>query len=509
MRLSKVHIRNFKSLADTGEVNLDRINVLVGRNNHGKSAFVQAVHLIQSGARFSTRDIRLGTDEAEITYVLEDVSRPAIIGQQVIQIGEPVGAAFKALWNVGGRVTATWTMIGSSNNHAFIRESEPYNFIYTYLSKRKVTEFDQVVNLQKTLAVSSDLRNIVSKVDRLANPAHHKSQEYTDLCMSVLGFRISSLASTGGHQAGIPVGPNTYIPIEDMGEGVSSLLGLITDLCVADGNLFLIEEPENDIHPDGLKTLLSFIVAKSEHNQFIVTTHSNIVTRYLGAAEGSKIFEFKSEYEPNRVPTTEVRVVENTPEARINVLRQLGYELSDFYLWDAWMILEESSAEFVIQCLIPWFVPRLSRVRTVAAGGTSKVGPTFEDYRRLFLFAHLEPQYRNRAWVIVDGDDEGQRVTARLREKYQDWPSDQFRNWTEPDFERYFPAQFSTDVTEVLGMPHDQKWEAKKALHKTVNDWCRENPDDAKKALAESAAEVIGVLQAVDRELFGPPDTVS
>ena len=41
-----------------------------------------------------------------------------------------------------------------------------------------------------------------------------------------------------------------------MGEGVANIVGLLVDLCLAENKLFLIEEPENDIHPKALKGLL-------------------------------------------------------------------------------------------------------------------------------------------------------------------------------------------------------------------------------------------------------------
>jgi hypothetical protein len=116
------------------------------------------------------------------------------------------------------------------------------------------------------LAVLPSLSNLVSKVARLANSDYERAPEYAALCRAVLGFRVSVYAALDGdgQQAGISVGKFGYIPLESMGEGVSSQLGLITDLCMADGNLFLIEEPENDIHPDGLKALLNVIVEKSK-----------------------------------------------------------------------------------------------------------------------------------------------------------------------------------------------------------------------------------------------------
>jgi hypothetical protein len=504
MKISRVHIQNFKSLADTGEVSLNQVNLLVGRNNHGKSAFVRAVHLMQAGAGLNVNDVRLGESAATVNITLTSSDLSADFGRY---FGRSADANETTLTITVGR---QGNSVGLGLNFDFehknwspqqIPNQEPNNFIYSYLSKRKVTGFDQQVNLEKTQAVQTDLRNIVSKVARLANPDYVHAGEYEELCKAVLGFRISTFPSPSGQQAGIPVGDYGYIPIEAMGEGVSSQLGLITDLCMADGNLFLIEEPENDIHPEGLKTLLDVIVDKSRTNQFIVTTHSNIVMRHLGAAPDSKIFEFESTYLPNTVPTSTIREVEATPQARIEILRRLGYELSDFELWDGWLILEESSAEIIIRYLIPWFVPGLARVRTVAAGGTSKVEPTFEDFRRLFLFAHLEPQYKGRAWVVVDGDDEGKRIVTSLQNKYRDWGEGHFSTWDKPDFEQYYPARFAAQVEDVLSKPHDAKPAAKKQLLDEVKQWCDTQPAEAKEGFAESAAEVIGKLKAIDRAL--------
>lgn len=385
-----------------------------------------------------------------------------------------------------------------------ISPQEPHNFIYTYLSKRKVFGFERQVDLARTLAVQTDLRNLVAKVSRLSNSDYERAEEYAELCRAVLGFRISVHAASDGNgqQAGIAVGQYGYIPIESMGEGASSQLGLITDLCMAGGNLILIEEPENDIHPESLKALLNVIVEKSKTNQFIVSTHSNIVMRYLGAAPDSKIFEFESTYTPNEIPTSTIHEVEPTTEERIAVLRRLGYELSDFDMWDGWLILEESSAEIIIRYLIPWFVPGLIRVRTVAAGGTSKVEPTFEDFRRLFLFAHLEPQYRGRAWVVVDGDETGKEVVARLQAKYKDGPPDHFTTWSQPDFERYYPPRFADRVAEAPTKNHDAKRKAKKRLLDEVKAWCEADPEEAKAEFEQSAAEVIEVLRQIEADLL-------
>lgn len=518
MKLATVQIINLKSFADTGDVRLGQVNILVGPNNHGKSVFIRAVHTMQEGAAFNVGDIRLGEREASVYFALTGESLDDL--RRYYPHSETL--PLEMIFNFDHQSTSNNRLAYNRSSQLVFRDQstrpgtrslwhpqplpqqEPRNFIYTYLSRRKVLGFERTVNLDNTRAVHPNLAYLVAKVARLANPDYIHSAEYETLCKAVLGFRISVHAAEDGNgqQAGIPVGSFGYIPIESMGEGVSSQLGLITDLCMADGHLFLIEEPENDIHPEGLKTLLNVIVEKSKTNQFIVSTHSNIVTRYLGAAPDSKIFEFESTYVPNEIPTSTIREVERTPEARIAVLRRLGYELSDFDLWDGWLILEESSAEIIIRYLIPWFVPELARIRTVAAGGISKVEPTFEDFRRLFLFAHLEPQYRGRAWVVVDGDDAGKEIVTNLQVKYRSWPTEHFMTWSQANFEHYYPARFAKQVEDALGKTHDEKRTAKKRLLDEVKAWCDANPEEARTELEASAADIIRVLRGIERDLL-------
>lgn len=502
MKLASVRVVNYKSFADTGLVKLGQVNVLVGKNNAGKSAFIHAVQLIQEGAVWSPDDIRRGASTFEAHYRLADVSDVISNTLGAHEVGVEPEIVTKAQRSSPSNLP-TFTLSNNTSAGPYIPAREPDNFIYTYLSKRKVTAFDQMVNRDKMETVGINLAYIVSKVDRLANSDFPKSAEYTSLCEKVLGFRISTHGSQQGHQAGILVGAYDYIPIEAMGEGVSSLLGLITDLCMADGNLFLIEELENDIHPEGLKTILEVIVDKARSNQFIVSTHSNIVIKYLGSAPDAKIFNVELDYRPATVPTSTIRELDPTPAERMRVLRQLGYELYDFDLWEGWLILEESSAEIIIRdYLIRWFAPKLSRVRTVSAGGTGKLGPTFEDFRRLFVFTHLEPQYKDRAWVVADGDASGKDAIAQLQGKFKTWSADHFRTWSQTNFELYYPPRFAKETTSVLALPHDRKQPAKDELLRKVKRWCDDNEVEARAEFEQSAAEVISFLWEIEGSLF-------
>ena len=173
---------------------------------------------------------------------------------------------------------------------------EPDNLLYTYLSKRKVDGYDEAVNQHSTRSVHPTLRFLASKVNRLSNPAHPQFEEYVQSCESVLGFVVSTFASEYGHKAGRLISEYQNVALDRLGEGVASLVGLIVDLCVAKGRVFVIEEPENNLHPKALIKLLEIVERKSAMNQFLISTHSNIVVRRLAALPQTSLFEIS--YDP-------------------------------------------------------------------------------------------------------------------------------------------------------------------------------------------------------------------
>jgi hypothetical protein len=513
VKISKVRVQNWKSFADSGDVALSDINVVVGRNNSGKSAFLRAIFQLQEGSDPLNSDIRLGATEGAVTLTLVgsdlelEASRFfkgnfAADGKNYATIElsanrkppdrGPYASCFQRVIDPAGTPSRSFGRSGAN---------EPNNFIYSYFSKRKVSSFDEQIDEYRTRAVAPDLRYLPAKVLRLNNPGYEGYEEYARLCEEVIGFHVGTYASENGQKVGISVGRYHHIPLEAMGEGVASQLGLIVNLCMANGNLFLIEEPENDVHPEGLKALLRVINEKAQYNQFVITTHSNVVMKGLGA--DSAVLTVDMDFASSAIPTSTISPVANTPTARISILRELGYELYDSDLYDGWLFLEESSAQVIIRSyLIPWFVPRLARIQTVAVNGVSKVEPTFEDFRRLFLFAHLEPQYVRRAWVVVDGDDDGKEAIEKLRDSYRTWPEYHFKTWAEENFEQYYPSRFADRVAEVLVLSHDEKRRAKRELLDDVKHWCEANRVEAEAELSESANEVIQVLREIDQMLF-------
>ncbi len=515
MWVDSLTIVNMRSFGETTFLSLARgLNVLVGANNAGKSTILRCLYALQSEGAVSQKDIRVGQLGCSFSMhaAAMDDDNPFNIDPAKYDNRIPPEIAFtmslqhRGLTAMGGLGNPDQLTVNYDPKKVVPRPkpTEPHNFVYYFSSKRKVGSYNENVNIHAQRSVRVDLADLPAKVDRLCSPGHPRHREFLSACREIIGFEIHTYAVEKGKRAGLSIDGSEHIDLEQMGEGVPHLLGFICALCVAKNRLFLLEEIENDIHPKALKALLRLIASNANANQFVISTHSNIVMKYLCAENDSQLFEVTMSLQEG-IPTSKVAPVANETYERRAILESLGYELSDLGHWAAWLVLEESSAEELIRSfLIPWFANTMDgRLRTIAGKGIDSVEPKFEDFDRLFLFTNLEPVYKNRAWVIVDGDEPGQKVVSRLRQTYEKkgWNVGHFIALTETDFENYYPSRFKEKAMVALATHgKDQKRDAKRNLLDEVKAWAKENPDTAREEFEISAAEVIGHLRAIEAE---------
>ena len=502
MKITGIELSQIKSFDNVPMLDFSSsINVLIGPNNAGKSTILNSIFLLQRDGVLTANDITLGALTGIIGLYFTGGHAPTINENQQFE---------KVQIDLKTRQRRIVTKNGSTLNIGRIDEKEPNNLIYPYLSKRKVVQFVDAINEQNANSVFGNFTNLYSKIDRLVTPQFQPgNSQYVNACKDILGFEISTLAKGNGKQAVLFIHNLEHIPLTAMGEGVANILGLITDLCVAEERIFLIEEPENDIHPKALKALLNLIISKSESNQFFISTHSNIVMKHLGAIPDSKIFRVindkKDKKRPNLKLST-IQEVQNNPEERKKVLEDLGYDFFDYDLWKAWLFLEESSAEVLIRdYFIKWYTPKLKyQLRTFSAGSISKIQSKFDDFNRLFVFLHLEPTYKNKVWVYIDGGEKEAMIIKKMRDVYakSGWNENNFNQFSEHDFEMFYPSRFQEGVQQAIGISDKQeKRTAKRELLERVKDWIKGNEQIAKEEFKESAKEVILILKAINKEL--------
>lgn len=538
MKIKTLTLQNLKSYPNA-DINLSpTINLLVGENNSGKTTIIRSLLNLQYKA-FERKDIRSGETSAKILIELSEVSA---LDLRLFQNPKTNGAikndkSIEVFWHLGltpagtvveenlfdGAGKTLWKMNSKSRKHGKAKRVEKSfsdfpmfpdvenksNYIFPFLAKRKTEYYDSNISHDQYFKIQEGMRNLAARVHRLENPSHPRHDKFISLCDDILGFRIGVIPLDqqhgNGYEPGMYVTGTTMIPIRSMGEGVVNILGFIVTLLTEDGKLILIEELENDIHPTALKKLLTLIIEKSGKNQFVISTHSHIVLKYLGIVPDSKIFftEIANDFRSNPIPTSKVTVIKNDPKSRMDVLEKLGYEFNDFELYEAYLILEESSAECIIRdFLIPNFVPQLyGRLRTIAAKGVDDLDARVSDFNRLFVFIHTSPVYFKKAWVVADGDSTGKECISGLKAKFNSWPADHFLNFTKSNFEEFYPSRFRETVNAAFSLSGIKKQKAKEKLIGDVMEWALKNRDEAMKAFESSACEVIKVLRQISKTL--------
>ena len=500
MKITGIELENIKSYKKLDKLNFSTgINILVGPNNAGKSVIINSIYLIQNPSILNKSDITIGAESCSIKLHFEGSHSPQITNE--------------VLYNrIEFDLIGKRHLRGLHSTHTleYMPTTEPNNLIYPYLSKRKSVSFDDTINESNANSVSGNFTHLYSKIDRLITPQFQPGNtEYINACKEILGLEISTLAKGAGKQAVLFVNNLEHIPLTAMGEGVTNIIGLITDLCIAENKIFLIEELENDIHPKALKALLKLIESKSSTNQFFISTHSNIVMKHLGSSQNAKVFRvsndtFDGSRENMRLST--ISEASQDPVERKKLLEELGYDFFEYDLWKAWLFLEESSAEIIIRdYLIKWFEPKLKyELRTFSAGSISRIIPKFDDFNKLFVFLHLEPTYKNRVWVYIDAGDNEKSIITKMKDTYSNsgWDKSNFNQFSEHDFEKYYPERFQEEVNSILETPNKKKrQEAKIALLNRVKRWIQEDHKVAKEEFKTSASEIIGILKSIHKQI--------
>ena len=501
MFVSRISIKNYRCFRSV-DLNASRaFNVIVGANNSGKSTLLRTLTGLQIGAVFGPDDKRVADVE----------------GSFAIQVGGPALGPFPG--NVdwcefkmqpnGPLYMYVPTGSYSAGNPPF-SNSYPQNFACVFLSKRKVGGLDDtVVAKEYSDRISVSIQNLVPKLDLLLTEGNPLREPFLSICEHMLGMRISVAPSQFGRSAGLFISSDRQIPISDMGDGVAQMLSLIADLLRAENKVFIVEELENDLHPRAIRALLDLAIesCRLRGNQFFISTHSNVVLRHLAAESDTKVFRTSLNLADDRIPDAEISEVPNTAKARRELLEELGYELFDAGLYKGYLLLEEASAEAIIRdCLIPIFAANLrEKLRTVAAQGFNDAELRFNDFARLFTYLHLEPMYRDKAWVVVDAGDKENEAICRLRARFSGpdkWPENAFRQWSKKDFEEFYPERFADDVKRVLNIQNKRdKQQAKEELRAEVTKFALAEPILAKSEFEASASEVIELLRTIEAGL--------
>ena len=324
MAISAIRLENFKSFAQSDPVPLAQgLNVVIGRNNTGKSSFLDAIKFAAEVSltgkvsphpaitkRGDFADLVFGKDEerAIVVELVFDDARDAGISAP--------GEAMAAITDCRVAVTASSNdTVGTEVRLTFSSDRDPLHLAfrgtgasstsgsYAFDSTPLVSLLERVRRLQAHRLVSpqidvrgeetlyEDGENLIRVLNTLAssNPRIVGSilegvREIEPEIQDVLAKLVSGAATAAGTIVERPF-PDIEFTWESLATGTQQLILLLTFLYASPAkSVLLIEEPEIYLHGESIWKLLAIMekVSKSEEKQILLTTHSPLVVEAVG-----------------------------------------------------------------------------------------------------------------------------------------------------------------------------------------------------------------------------------
>lgn len=261
--LTKLEIKNFRGFENLEIANLQRVNLILGQSNTGKTAILEALAYLNAsnaGARDDVaRTFRRESEEFwKWFFFNQDWSHPAKLHCQFVENGKESFGAIQL------------TSHGPSGGRS---QGLPSGSSYTELPVSDWRRFPIHIFSTNPRGPSEDavaFNRVVLK---------RRKKEIEQLLRKIEPRLVSIEALQAGHGPLIYVellGLKEMFPVTQMGQGFNRLLNIYSEIVVAEAKIFLIDEVENGLHHSILPTVWTgiFHAARELDVQVFATTHS-------------------------------------------------------------------------------------------------------------------------------------------------------------------------------------------------------------------------------------------
>ncbi len=414
MRITRFQIHNYKSFLSSEELHFTPgFNVVVGKNNVGKTAFVQALSLqFENKPHLSLKTmpyvgaIPHNISDVHISFELERDELLSLMVDYAPQFhllglpGADVSASaekfiqsisgkniFRCIYQPGGFISAypeaygdttssDQTMYftidrlnrlpqlkGSSNTKA--QETLPYNLagilqnrIYLFRAERlNVGQY----GVGHTLVLQPDASNLAQVLDVLQgrNPSRYRklNRLVTTVFPEIKEVGVAPIPDNPSYVRislwTIDPDSERYdltVPLQESGTGIGQVLAMLYVVLTSDfPRTIIIDEPQSFLHPGAIRKLFDILKQYPQH-QYIITTHSPTV---ITAADPQQLFLIRKQEAESKIETIDVA---ETQKLRL-YLSEIGARLSDVFGMDNILWVEGPTEE---RCF-PLILERLTK----------------------------------------------------------------------------------------------------------------------------------------------------
>lgn len=327
--IENLEIKRFKGLEHITLSDIGAINVLVGKNNSGKSSILHAIDLaglaltLGEWSRFQPKhDIKDLFWEAgdfsitlkyqqgdEFTILSADSSSPQITPNRPAETD-------------GYRTILIQPEIGEGSGNR--RHKTPQN-ILQLLERRSFQEVSSldILFAIKFYAERNERDLTIKDYDDLITEVKEHFPDLDDIISSRTETDIATLRYKEYGKE---------LDILYSGAGLRHFLDILIKIYISRAKIVLIDEPEMGLHPDLQRKFMDYLVTLTEtkHLQFFISTHSPIILNYLENMTYYRITNIKDRRSVERINTDTVHTL----------LGDLGLRPSDIFNSDICLLVE-------------------------------------------------------------------------------------------------------------------------------------------------------------------------
>lgn len=354
-------LKDHKALNQVDLHSLGRINIFCGKNNSGKTTLLESMcdtNKVGLGKELiGTRDwlISLFSPFAEkynrptpnmskrwfSEYLDKEIDQNVkwysdekeIIQQHIIDSQK----SFPALQNVNSNIYNFNAILSS-----FFKKSLDF-FQPILIPPKRSLYFKSEIDFNQEISPGGE--GLINKLFYLKNQdlesdAYRTYKQIYDTFTYITNSKFNVIPNTDNQIELFYQADTDWINAEACGLGLTDVLIIVTVLNVFDNNVILIEEPENHLHADFQKRLLSYFTS-IKTKQFFISTHSSI---FINTDIIDKVYYCEN--------NGEITVSDQTTKSEI--ITSLGYSFTDNLVADL-IILSEGPTDIpVIKEMLSW-----------------------------------------------------------------------------------------------------------------------------------------------------------
>lgn len=355
MIFKEVEINNFRGIKHLFLPNLKQVNLLVGKNNCGKSSVLDALFLL-SGFSNPLLILRINQFRDYDSFTQEDISlnfynmasENHILIQGQKQDGTVRTLEIAPIISESSRIVLSGEQISTqalSNQEANITTGLSMNFSYTLTNGDTISDRSAIlidpkekggnvrietskqyketlsgVYINSKFAFSIAVENLTRIIEAKQEPVIVEILQHVEPKIKSIHVLKSGVS--------VDIGLNRLVPINMLGDGIRKLLAIITSLYGCKEGIIFIDEIDNGMHFSSLASLWKAILktARMLDVQVFATTHNieslQALNKILSEIDDKEMQDEIMCYSLRHLPTDEMKAYEYPYEKFQYVINQ-------------------------------------------------------------------------------------------------------------------------------------------------------------------------------------------